>query len=57
MKKTIIFLFAAMLMAFPVNADSKRIGITGSSATIDSTVKDDIDSMELLILQKIFQTT
>ncbi len=44
MKKTIIFLFAIMLMAFPVNADSKRIGITGSSATIDSTVKDDIDS-------------
>ena len=31
-------------MAFPVNADSKRIGITGSAATIDSIVKDDIDS-------------
>ena len=44
MKKTIIFLFATMLMAFPVNADSKRIGITGSAATIDSIVKDDIDS-------------
>ena len=44
MKKTIIFLFAIMLMAFPVNADTKRIGITGSAATIDSTVKDDIDS-------------
>lgn len=44
MKKTIIFLFAVMLMAFPVNADSKRIGITGSAATIDSIVKDDIDS-------------
>ena len=44
MKKTLIFLFAIMLMAFPVSADSKRIGITGVAATIDTTVKDDIDS-------------
>ncbi len=44
MKRILIFTFAAMLMAFPANADSARVGITGSLATIDSTVKDDIDS-------------
>ncbi len=44
MKRILIFTFAAMLMAFQANADSARVGITGSLATIDSTVKDDIDS-------------
>ena len=44
MKRILIFTFAAMLMAFQANADSARVGITGSLATIDSAVKDDIDS-------------
>ncbi len=42
MKKILILICACMLFALPANAVS--IGITGSAATIDTTVKDDIDN-------------
>tara|TARA_S200000501_G_scaffold153055_1_gene144229 strand:- start:119 stop:805 length:687 start_codon:yes stop_codon:yes gene_type:complete len=44
MKKILLGLACVLIYIMPANAITKSIGITAVSSTIDSTVKDDIDS-------------